>query len=40
MKYTKPQVVAQNKAQGSFAASCPSNQYGTEFSCRQCDRQK
>lgn len=40
MKYTKPQVVAQNKAQGSFAASCPSNAKGSDWDCRNCDRQR
>ena len=40
MKYTKPQVVAQNKQNGSYACACPSNNYGSDFSCKRCDRAK
>lgn len=40
MSYTKPQVIAQNKANGSYAAGCPSNNYGNESNCRHCDRAK
>lgn len=34
MAYTKPEVMAQNSAQGSFAASCPA----LDAMCRACDR--
>ena len=40
MEYKKPVIVAQNKAQGSFAAACPSNNFGTDHMCRSCDRAK
>jgi hypothetical protein len=42
MAYTKPQIVAQNSAQGTFAAGCPEKGTGSEFmmidNCRICDR--
>lgn len=38
MAYTKPQVVAQNSAAGSYAAGCPVEDNGTESNCRQCER--
>ena len=38
MAYTKPQVVAQNSASGSYAAGCPVEDNGTEYNCRQCER--
>lgn len=38
MAYTKPQVVAQNSVSGSYAAGCPTNDNGTEYNCRQCER--
>lgn len=28
MAYTKPQVIAQNNASGSYAAGCPANDAG------------
>ena len=40
MSYTKPQVLSQNKANGSYAAGCPSNYLGTDYNCRHCDRAK
>jgi len=36
MTYVKPEVLAQNQKQGSFAAGCPVNGWGRE--CRQCDK--
>lgn len=38
MAYTKPQVVAQNSASGSYAAGCPTDTYGTPVRCRECER--
>lgn len=38
MAYTKPQVVAQNSAAGSYAAGCPANDFGAESWCRDCER--
>ena len=38
MAYTKPQVVAQNSASGSYAAGCPTNDNGTWSRCRDCER--
>lgn len=37
MVYVKPEVLAQNAAQGAFAAGCPPE---TSYSgdCRKCDR--
>lgn len=40
MSYTKPQVLAQNKANGSYAAGCPSQHFGSDWQCRSCDRAK
>lgn len=38
MAYTKPQVVAQNAAAGSYAAGCPAkNTLGT-YACKNCER--
>ena len=37
MAYTKPQVVAQNNAAGSYAAGCPSNDRGVYW-CKDCER--
>jgi hypothetical protein len=34
MAYTKPQIVAQNSAQGSYAAGCPAD----TAMCRNCER--
>lgn len=36
MAYTKPVIVAQNGAAGSFAAGCPSQEMVTQ--CKQCER--
>ncbi|MEE1059372.1 MAG: hypothetical protein U0K92_08320 [Treponema sp.] len=41
MTYTKPQVVAQNAAAGSYAAGCPAKDctYGsTSNGCKPCER--
>ena len=40
MEYKKPQVVAQNDSEGTYAAGCPSKgQGGTGSSvCRSCER--
>ncbi len=37
-KYKKPQLVAKNKPTGSFAAGCPTKDYGSTGWCRECDR--
>ncbi|GHV64585.1 hypothetical protein FACS1894199_03200 [Bacteroidia bacterium] len=37
MNYKKPEVLAQNASQGSFAAGCPAKDMGAS-SCKQCDR--
>lgn len=39
-KYQKPQLVAKNLPTGSYAAGCPVNSYGNEYSCRNCERTK
>ena len=41
MAYTKPQVVAQNSAAGSYAAGCPEKdswKSGASTICKQCER--
>lgn len=44
MAYTKPQVVAQNNAAGSYAAGCPAQERGVitapgaKYSCINCER--
>ena len=39
MAYTKPQIVAQNSAAGSYAAGCPAqNMSSWSPSCKQCER--
>jgi hypothetical protein len=40
MAYTKPLIVAQNSAQGSYAAGCPANKSGGTGSgyCKSCER--
>lgn len=41
MAYTKPQIIAQNAASGSYAAGCGANQsYGGSMpsKCRSCER--
>lgn len=44
MAYTKPQVVAQNSAAGSYAAGCPARDGGYtdcgSSGCRACERTK
>lgn len=40
MKYSKPKVIAQNKTEGSYAAGCPADSFGSDSSCRRCDRAK
>jgi len=37
MKYSKPVIVAQNEAQGTFAAGCPAKGSGGAL-CKMCDR--
>jgi len=37
MKYSKPQIVAQNNKQGVYAAGCPEKPAGW---CRECERTK
>lgn len=38
MAYTKPQVVAQNSAAGSYAAGCPTNETDRSWQCKDCER--
>ena len=39
MAYTKPVIVAQNSAAGSFAAGCPAQKgFESEAWCRECER--
>ena len=38
MAYTKPMMVAQNGAAGSFAAGCPVNDNGGFTRCKDCER--
>lgn len=38
MEYTKPQVIAQNNEQGSYAAGCPANNCGGPTTCKNCER--
>lgn len=38
MAYTKPVIVAQNSAAGSFAAGCPTNDNTASFRCKNCER--
>lgn len=38
MAYTKPVIVAQNSAAGSFAAGCPSNETVWQSHCKNCER--
>lgn len=40
MAYTKPQVVAQNAAAGSYAAGCPANRNNASApsQCKSCER--
>lgn len=40
MAYTKPQVVAQNAAAGSYAAGCPAQgtAAGSSSGCKACER--
>ena len=44
MAYTKPQVIAQNASEGSYAAGCPANTrhagQNTEYECRKCELTK
>jgi hypothetical protein len=35
MAYKKPEIVAQNSAQGTFAAGCPE---GGVYNCPSCER--
>ena len=38
MAYTKPQVVAQNAAAGSYAAGCPAQNTSVSVRCKDCER--
>jgi hypothetical protein len=39
MAYVKPEVLAQNTAQGAFAAGCPDNRSGYDSGeCKRCER--
>lgn len=38
MAYTKPVIVAQNSAAGSFAARCPTNNAFWTPDCKNCER--
>ena len=38
MAYTKPQIVAQNSAAGSYAAGCPAEDASGDYWCKQCER--
>lgn len=38
MAYTKPQVVAQNAAAGSYAAGCPVKDTSVNSTCKRCER--
>ena len=38
MAYTKPQIVAQNSAAGSYAAGCPADSAIGETQCKNCER--
>lgn len=38
MAYTKPVIIAQNNASGSYAAGCPAEGYGSQYSCHNCER--
>ena len=38
MAYTKPQIVAQNSAAGSYAAGCPSDSRSGNGRCADCER--
>lgn len=47
MAYTKPQIIAQNNAAGSYAAGCPAKDRGydsncgsTASGCTNCERTK
>ena len=36
--YKKVQVEAKNAPTGSYAAGCPTNNYGNTVVCKQCER--
>jgi hypothetical protein len=38
MAYKKPEVLAQNEAQGSYAAGCPSEATGGSNPCSNCQQ--
>ena len=38
MKYEKPEIVAQNSSNGSFAAGCPEKDTVGPSSCKKCER--
>lgn len=37
-KYEKAKMIAKNLPTGSYAAGCPTNTMGTNWSCKQCER--
>ena len=38
MAYTKPVIVAQNSASGSYAAGCPTSEHSSTYGgCRDCE---
>ena len=38
MEYKKPEIVAQNATQGSYAAGCPAQDTSWESDCKNCER--
>jgi hypothetical protein len=38
MAYNKPQVLAQNEAQGVFAAGCPAKDHVSPDACQYCEQ--
>ena len=38
MAYKKPRLIAKNNPTGSFAAGCPTEDYGWSGDCRKCER--
>jgi len=38
MAYKKPEVLAQNEAQGSYAAGCPAQATGNSAPCSNCQQ--
>lgn len=38
MEYKKPEIVAQNATQGSYAAGCPAKDTLSASDCKECER--